>query len=125
MENNIEQIPFPIIAEIKAQLAHIEEQNLVIQAMIADDQVARMSTDYLDLEQAQKLLHCKASTLERLRAKGLLSFFQYGRKILIKRSDIDSFLEAHRKNDDFLARLQAERDSSLFEQGGSEDGMEE
>ena len=122
MEKEIELVPFSVTEEIRTMLAHIEEQNRVIMEMIANDQVARMATDYLDLEQAAQVLHCKAKTLERLRMRGELAFFQYGKKIVIRRSDIDAFLEAHRKNVDFLKKIESEPQLNFTEE--QEDGME-
>ena len=98
-------VPRCLIDEILSRLEKIEAQNRVIQQQIADDQVARMSTEYLDLEQAAKVLHCKAKTLERLRMKGELAYSQYGKKIVIKRSDIDDFLDAYKKNRLFLEAI--------------------
>jgi excisionase family DNA binding protein len=123
MEKEIELVPFSVTEEIRTMLAHIEEQNRVIMEMIANDQVARMATDYLDLEQAANVLHCKAKTLERLRMRGELAFFQYGKKIVIRRADIDAFLEAHRRNADFLKKIESEPQLNLVEE--QEDGMEE
>lgn len=123
MEKEIELVPFSVTEEIRTMLAHIEEQNRVIMEMIANDQVARMATDYLDLEQAANVLHCKAKTLERLRMRGELAFFQYGKKIVIRRADIDAFLEAHRRNADFLKKIESEPQLNLVEE--QEDGVEE
>ena len=124
MENNeIQMVPLCVIDEIRAELALIKEKNRVLMEMIADDQVARMATDYLDLEQAAEVLHCKAKTLERLRMRGELAYHQYGKKIVIRRADIDAFLEAHRKNADFLKKIESEPQLNLVEE--TEDGVEE
>jgi len=123
-EKNYELVPYCIVEEIRAMIAQVQEQLRVTQQMIHDDQVARMSTEYLDLEQASKVLHCKAKTLERLRMRGEIAFYQYGKKIGLRRADIDAFIEAHMKNRDFIEKLEAEpRIEFGTEENG--DGMEE
>lgn len=122
-ENTIEMVPPCFVQEIKAQLNFIEAQQRVIQEMIADAKVTAMRNEYLDLEEAAQVLHCKAKTLERLRMRGELAFFQYGKKIIIRRADIDAFLEAHRKNADFLKKIESEPQLNLVEE--TEDGVEE
>ena len=126
-EESLVAVPRCLIDEIMSRLDKIESQNRVLQEMVMDDQVARMSTEYLDLEQAQSVLHCKAKTLERLRMKGDLAFYQYGKKIVIRRSDIDAFLDAHKKNRDYLDKVTDEpeipfSDTEEGKEGGEADG---
>lgn len=56
-----------------------------------------VSNEWVETEEAAEILHFKAKKLESFRNRGELSYFQWGEKILYRRSDLLAFLERNRK----------------------------
>ena len=54
------------------------------------------SEEYLPTEEVIKILHISTKTFHRYRELRLIPFIQRGRKIYVKRSDLDAFQEANR-----------------------------
>ena len=54
------------------------------------------SEEYLSTEEVIKILHVSTQTFRRYRKMRLIPFIQRGRKIYVKRSDLDAFQEANR-----------------------------
>ena len=52
--------------------------------------------EYLPTEEVIKILHISTKTFHRYRDMRLIPFIQRGRKIYVKRSDLDAFQEANR-----------------------------
>ena len=52
--------------------------------------------EYLPTEEVIKILHISTKTFHRYREMRLIPFIQRGRKIYVKRSDLDTFQEANR-----------------------------
>ena len=52
--------------------------------------------EYLPTEVVIKILHISTKTFHRYRDMRLIPFIQRGRKIYVKRSDLDAFQEANR-----------------------------
>ena len=52
--------------------------------------------EYLPTEEVIKILHISTKTFHRYREMRLIPFIQRGRKIYVKRSDLDAFQEANR-----------------------------
>lgn len=57
---------------------------------------AASSTDWLESEEAQKLLGVSPKTWQNYRDQRLIPFSQIGRKIYVNRADLDAFLRSHR-----------------------------
>ena len=55
--------------------------------------------EYLSTEQVIEILHVSTQTFHRYRKMRLIPFIQRGRKIYVKRSDLDAFQEANRIED--------------------------
>lgn len=55
--------------------------------------------EYLPTEEVIKILHISTKTFHRYREMRLIPFIQRGRKIYVKRSDLDAFQEANRIED--------------------------
>ena len=54
------------------------------------------SKDYLTQKQTAELLHISPRTLERMRVEGSpIPWTRCGRRVLYRRSDIDSYLESN------------------------------
>ena len=52
--------------------------------------------EYLTTAEVKQILHVSQKTLQDYRKKRLIPFIQRGRKIYVKRSDLDAFQEANR-----------------------------
>lgn len=114
METNNDFCPFPFVEELYAKLNALEKKTDMLLEAIRSEQIKDYMNQYLTLEEAQAYLHCKEKTLEKLRTTGRLAFIQYGRKILIKRKDLDDFLAAYRKNEDFQETIRNFWQESLY-----------
>ena len=55
--------------------------------------------EYLSTDEVIKILHISTKTFHRYREMRLIPFIQRGRKIYVKRSDLDAFQEANRIED--------------------------
>jgi excisionase family DNA binding protein len=69
------------ILQIKEALNHKHEDDL--------------SSAYIESKKVPKLLGISLKTWQTYRDKGIIPFIQFGSKIWVKRTDIDSFLEQH------------------------------
>ena len=52
--------------------------------------------EYLTTAEVKQILHISQKTLQEYRRRRLIPFIQRGRKIYVKRSDLDAFQEANR-----------------------------
>ena len=75
---------FTDLAEIKTALKDQNEKNLVNQ--------------WIQSETARKMLGVCRKTWQDYRDKKVIPFSQFGRKIFVKKSDLDSFMIKHRIN---------------------------
>ena len=93
--NNFPQmviVPFEFIKSMEQSLATITEMlNNKIQNEVKSQWV--LSTD------ARKELGVSQKTWQTYRDNRVIPFSQFGRKIYVKRSDLDAFLERHRVGD--------------------------
>lgn len=83
-------IPEEELEKIKADLAEIKEQ-------LALKDTQEWSSQWLTSEEARKMLGVSPKTWQSYRDKGVLPFSQWGRKILVKRADIEEFLNKNRR----------------------------
>lgn len=51
---------------------------------------------WIESSQARKMLCVSAKTWQNYRDERRIPFYQFGRKIYVKRSDLNSFMESHR-----------------------------
>lgn len=73
-----------------ALLSSIERIELVLQKNSNSS-----SEEILSIEEACQYLKVSSRTLQNYRDKNLISFFQLGKKILFRKSDILTFLQNH------------------------------
>ena len=59
---------------------------------------SNQKTTWLTNEDVMKLLDISKSTLQNYRDKGIIPFYQQGRKILYKSTEVDSFIEGFKVN---------------------------
>lgn len=55
----------------------------------------RENAEWLESAEARKMLGISPKTWQTYRDKRIIPFAQFGRKIMVKRSDIETFLESH------------------------------
>ncbi len=79
-ENQLEQI-VSSIKDIKETLERKETENI--------------SDSYIESKQIPKLLGISQKTWQTYRDNGNIPFIQFGSKIWVKRSDLDSFMNSH------------------------------
>jgi excisionase family DNA binding protein len=82
-EAKLEQI-FSDLAEIKKELKSSKEESLVNQ--------------WIQSETARKMLGVCRKTWQDYRDKKVIPFSQFGRKIYIKKADLEAFMIKHRIN---------------------------
>lgn len=64
--------------------------------LVERNQSAASSIDWLESEDAHKLLGVSPKTWQNYRDQRLIPFSQIGRKIYVNRADLDTFLRSHR-----------------------------
>lgn len=64
--------------------------------LVERSQSAASNADWLESEEARKLLGVSPKTWQNYRDQRLIPFSQIGRKIYVNRTDLDAFLRQHR-----------------------------
>ena len=95
MDENKTVIPYPFVEEILLKLEELKLQQEQLKRFIEEEKMRDYLNEYIDLGQAQKMLNCKATTLEKLRNSGDIPYVKFGHKVLIRRQCIIDFLEKH------------------------------
>lgn len=81
-------LPNEVIDEIQTSLNEIKD-------FIHGKAKAELSEDWLESTEARKVLGVSAKTWQTYRDRRIIPFSQVGRKIYVKRADIDKFLNDH------------------------------
>ena len=55
-----------------------------------------LTRDYLSCKEAEEFLHVSSKQFQIYRQRGQIPFSQFGRKIYVRRSDLEKFMEDHR-----------------------------
>ena len=81
-------------------LPESEWQNLnnkldAITSMIANRNANELSSEWIESEEARKILGISKTTWQLYRDQRLIPFSQFGRKIYVKRADLDAFMKEH------------------------------
>lgn len=58
-------------------------------------QVQEANSRWIESTEARKMLNVSAKTWQDYRDKRVIPFVQFGRKIFVKRADIEAFMESH------------------------------
>lgn len=66
-----------------------------VKALIKGQAKAEIQKEWLESEEARKFIAVSPKTWQTYRDKRLLPFSQFGRKIYVRRADLEAFLEAH------------------------------
>lgn len=64
--------------------------------LVERNQSAASSADWLESEEARKILGVSLKTWQNYRDKRIIPFSQIGRKIYVNRTDLETFLRKHR-----------------------------
>ena len=64
--------------------------------LVERNQSTASSADWLESEDARKILGVSPKTWQNYRDQRLIPFSQIGRKIYVNRADLDAFLRKHR-----------------------------
>jgi excisionase family DNA binding protein len=85
------QIQLTAISE--SRLQNIEAAIQEIKAAIFSSKEEEIQSQWLESEEARKQLNVSKKTWQQYRNRKALPFSQFGRKIYVKRSDIEAFLQ--------------------------------
>ena len=78
-----------------SEFESLKEQLQEIKSLFLNNQEEAFRNRWVESEEARKQLGVCPRTWQAMRDNRLIPFSQYGRKIYVKQSDIDSFLSAH------------------------------
>ena len=84
-------LPKSVLDAITASLNEVKE-------LIKGKAKAEAEGQWIESEEARKMLGVSAKTWQTYRDSRAIPFSQFGRKIYVKQADLDAFLEAHRIN---------------------------
>lgn len=84
--------------DIDELIAKIDKVNHLLKKVLSIEQ----KSEWLDNEEFCKTLSISKRTAQRFRDQKIISFCQFGSKVLYKRTDVESFLEKHRIKSDTL-----------------------
>ncbi|HBG71781.1 MAG: hypothetical protein A2W93_06280 [Bacteroidetes bacterium GWF2_43_63] len=86
-------ISITAIPEIRLQ--QLEADIKLIRSAIFDNKKESFMAEWLESEQARKELGVCRKTWQNYRNKKALPFSQFGRKIYVRRSDLDAFMQGN------------------------------
>ncbi len=81
-------LPKSALEELKASISDLKE-------MIQGKAQQEVSSQWVESEEARKMLGVSSKTWQTYRDSRVLPFSQFGRKIYVRRADIEAFLESH------------------------------
>ena len=81
-------LPTSALEELKASISDLKE-------MIQGKALQEVSSQWVESEEARKILGVSPKTWQTYRDSRALPFSQFGRKIYVRRADIEAFLESH------------------------------
>ena len=81
-------LPKSALEELKASISDLKE-------MIQGKALQEASSQWVESEEARKILGVSPKTWQTYRDSRALPFSQFGRKIYVRRADIEAFFESH------------------------------
>ncbi len=87
--SNLVVISAPLWDELRKDITEIKSK------LEDNDSIAEKDV-WLSSEEVKKQLHISAKTWQTYRDERRIPFSQFGRKIYVKKSDLDSFIEEHK-----------------------------
>lgn len=82
----------------KKQLDDISASLNELKALVKNTAKRSASAEWIESTEARKLLGVSQRTWQNYRDSKVLPFSQFGRKIYVKKADIEAFLENHKVN---------------------------
>lgn len=80
----------------QAELEGIKEMLCELRDTLQARAVEELNAQWIESTEARKMLGVSAKTWQDYRDRRVLPFSQYGRKIYVRRSDLEAFLLSHR-----------------------------
>jgi len=91
MDNNqlqIAVVPMELLSKMEHELNEMK-------SLLAEKAEEDFKTQWLNSAEARKMLGVSQKTWQTYRDKRVIPFSQYGRKIMVKSSDLEAFLEGN------------------------------
>jgi excisionase family DNA binding protein len=91
MDNNqlqIAVVPMEFLSKMEYELKEMK-------SLLAEKAEEDIKSQWLDSAEARKMLGVSQKTWQTYRDKRIIPFSQFGRKIMVKRSDLEAFLEGN------------------------------
>lgn len=82
-------MPMALVEEMKQSLNDVKSMKDAIMAKIND------GWGWIESEEGRKLLGVSSKTWQTYRDERVIPFSQFGRKIYVKKADIEAFLQSH------------------------------
>lgn len=79
-----------------AFLSKMEQGLEELKDLLEEKTEAEQNSQWLESAEARKMLGVSQKTWQTYRDKRIISFSQFGRKIKVKKSDLEAFLEGNR-----------------------------
>jgi len=76
-------------------LSEIKEELRVVREILREKSEEEISSLWIESCKARKMLGVSQKTWQTYRDERRISFSQFGRKIYVKKSDLDDFMQAH------------------------------
>lgn len=80
----------------EAFLSKLAEGLEEVKSLLEEKAEAEMNSQWIESGEARKILGISQKTWQTYRDKRLIPFSQFGRKIYVKRADLEAFLERNR-----------------------------
>ena len=81
-------VPQKVWQEVKEDLQEVKE-------LLTAKSTEEARNEWIESVEARKMLGVSPKTWQTYRDRRIIPFAQIGRKILVKRSDLEAFMEAH------------------------------
>jgi excisionase family DNA binding protein len=85
---NMVMLPEDVWQEVVSTLKKIKD-------MLEIKKAEEVNNEWIGSAEARKMLGVSSKTWQNYRDNRIISFAQFGRKIYVKRSDLEAFMEAH------------------------------
>ena len=86
-------LPAPVL---EALTDGIETLKAMVEKLTEDRQKEGLTAEWLESEDARKFLGVSGKTWQNYRDRRIIPFSQFGRKIYVKRADLEAFLQGCR-----------------------------
>lgn len=100
MQNNVlqaqqEASPLAMVVLPKSAWQEITSKLNELKGILQDKKKEEINSEFIESKEARKLLGVSQKTWQDYRDKRVIPFIQFGRKIFVRRSDLNNFLDKH------------------------------